>query len=98
MPIKVADLETNSIESYNSTRKKILLFLEKNHDLAYTLKELLQHFLNNDKELNKKHKANPKVLYNLIYGYLRNYESQGSIVHKGNYYYLNQKFKTKKKT
>ena len=96
MPIKVSDLESNNYESFNSLRKKILIYLQKNQDLAFTLKELFEHFLKQDKELPKRYEKSPKVLYNLIYGYLRNYELKGQIIHKGNFYYSNKKSKSKK--
>ncbi|MEK6937151.1 MAG: hypothetical protein AABW58_03715 [Nanoarchaeota archaeon] len=83
MPIKVADLEKGQESS--SIRGKTLQFLKKNPELAYTLKEIHANF---SKEINH---IDSKVLYKLIYNYLREFTLKKSVIHKGNYYYFNKK-------
>jgi len=83
MPKEVKDLENSNI----FIRGQLLQFLRKNSKLAYTLKELHQHFINLDKKSEKKYQSDPKVLYHLIYGYLREFRLQNQIIKNGNYYY-----------
>jgi len=80
MPKEVKDLEDSSI----FLRGQILQFLKKNSKLAYTLKELHEIYLKKE----KKYQKNPKVLYHLIYGYLREFRLKNQINKKGNYYYF----------
>jgi len=83
MPKEVKDLENPNI----FLRGKLLQFLKKNKKYAYTLKELHQHFLKLDSKSDKKYKSNPKILYHLIYGYLREFRLKDQIIKKGNYYH-----------
>lgn len=79
MPKEVKELESSQI----FLRGKLLEFLKKNSKLAYTLNELHQFFLKQE----KKYKSDPKILYHLIYGYLREFKLKDQIIKKGNYYY-----------
>jgi len=83
MPKEVRKLE----ETSSSTRGKLLQFLKKNSHLAYTLRELHEIFLDKDAKLENKYSDSPRVLYHLIYGYLREFRLKNNIVKKGNYYY-----------
>jgi len=83
MPKEVKDLEDSSI----FLRGQLLQFLKKNSNLAYTLKELHEIYLKEDSKSSKKYKSNPKSLYHLIYGYLREFRMKNQIIKKGNYYY-----------
>jgi len=56
VPIKVFELEQG--KERNSVRGKILEFLKKNPDLAYTLKEIYTFCINEDKSDNN-YKTNP---------------------------------------
>ncbi len=85
MPIKVSDLEKGQEKS--SLRGKTLEFLKKDADLAFTLKEIHQHFLKQSSAYTKA----PENLYKLIYNYLREFSIQGLVIHKGNYYFFNKK-------
>ena len=80
MPKEVKELEDSSI----FLRGKLLEFLKKNSKLAYTLKELHEIYLKQE----KKYQKNPKTLYHLIYGYLREFRLSNQIIKKGNYYYF----------
>ncbi len=83
MPKKVSELEEPSL----FLRGKLLNFLKKNSHLAYTLKELHDIYLKEDFKTEKKYQSDPKVLYHLVYGYLREFKLQNLITKKGNYYY-----------
>lgn len=83
MPIKVSELEKGFEKS--SLRGKTLEFLKKDPELAYTLKEIHLHFSKEIKHIDS------KVLYKLIYNYLREFSLQKLVIHKGNYYYFNKK-------
>ena len=94
MPIKVFELEQG--KERNSVRGKILEFLKKNPDLAYTLKEIYTFCINEDKSDNN-YKTNPKTLYKLTYNYLRDFAILGLVIHKGNFYYYKKEVKIAKK-
>lgn len=83
MPKEVKELEESTI----FLRGKLLQFLKKNSHLAYTLKELHQIYLKEDSKSEKKYQSNPKTLYHLIYGYLREFKLKNQITKRGNYYY-----------
>ena len=83
MPKEVKELEDSSV----FLRGKLLHFLKKNNKYAYTLNELHKHFFEIDKKSEKKYQSNPKVLYHLIYGYLREFRLHDQVTKKGNYYY-----------
>ncbi len=87
MPKRVSELESSSDGHLSFLMAQLLAFLKKNSEFAYTLKELHNHFLELDKQGDEKYQKNPKVLYHLIYGYLRVFGLKKLIVHKGNYYY-----------
>ncbi len=89
MPIRVSELEKGK-ESI-SLRGKTLGLLKNNSDLAYTLKEISNLFLEQDKKAENVYKNNPKVLYKLVYNYLREFREAGFVIHKGNYYFYNKK-------
>ena len=83
MPKEVKELENPNI----FLRGQLIQFLTQNKKYAYTLKELYQHFLEQDKKTNKKYQSNSKILYHLVYGYLREFKLHKQIIKKGNYYY-----------
>ena len=83
MPLPVSKLENSKL----FLRGRLLDFLKRNSKLAYTLKELHEIFLDLDKKSEKKYQQNPKVLYHLIYGYLREFILSNKITKRGNYYY-----------
>ena len=91
MPIKVEDLKKGGVENKLFLRGQILNFLKNNSKYAYTLKELHQNFLKLDQTREKKYVSKEKVLYHLIYGYLRNFILNKKVVKEGNYYYYNEK-------
>ena len=97
MPIRVSDLGKGKESS--SLRGKTLNLLKNNPDLAYTLKEIYDLFLEHDKKEENFYKTNPKALYKLVYNYLRDFRSAGLVIHQGNYYFYNKKgvVKDKKK-
>jgi len=72
-------------------RKNLLDFLRKNSDLAYTLKELHEHFQKIDTKENKHYGGKEKVLYKLIYTYLREFHLQKILSHKGKHYFYEDK-------
>ena len=90
MPIRVKELER--YEEASNLKEEILDFLKKHKDEAYPLKELHQYFLDKDKVIGN-YKGREKVLYHLIYGYLRRFVLDGSILKKKNFYYYNEKNK-----
>ena len=89
MPVTVKDLLEGPKENTLFLRSRILEFLKKNSNLAYTLNEIYTHFLELDKKGPKKYK-NEKVLYKLIYGYLNDFVKKEEIVHKGHFYFYKQ--------
>jgi hypothetical protein len=89
VPIRVSELEKGK-ESI-SLRGRTLNLLKVNSDLAYTLKELFNLFLDEDKKAGNLYKTNPNVLYKLVYNYLRDFCQSGLAIHKGNYYFYNKK-------
>ena len=91
MPIKVEDLKKGDVGNKLFLRGQILDFLKNNSNYAYTLKELHQHFLKLDKTREKKYISKEKVLYHLIYGYLRSFVLNKGVVKEGNYYHYNEK-------
>ncbi|MBI2672322.1 hypothetical protein HYX16_05290 [Candidatus Woesearchaeota archaeon] len=97
MPKRVVELKKE--EEVDSLRKRILDFLKKNSDLAYTLKEIHEHFIKIDKKAGSLYENKEKVLYKLIYIYLREFKLQGIISHKGRYYFYedNRGINAKKK-
>lgn len=90
MPKKVVDVESMPEEKAYFLRGKILEFLKKNQDLAYTLKEIYNHFLELDRKSGQKYQKDKSILYHLIYGYLREFKLKKLIIHKGNYYYFSK--------
>lgn len=90
MPKRVAELESRPEERASFLRGKLIEFLKKNSELAYTLNELYEHFLKQDK-ISTKYQKNSKILYHLIYGYLREFKQKKLVVHSGNYYYYRGK-------
>ncbi len=93
MPKKVSELLEKPEESKESLRGKLLLFLKNNYELAYTLKELYKIFIDIDKKSNKLYQKNPNILYKLIYRYLWELKLKNLVLHKGNYYFYNKKYK-----
>ena len=91
MPIKVIDLKKGKEKV--SLRGKTLDLLKRNSDMAYTLKELYNLFLEEDKRGENFYKNKPSVLYKLIYNYLREFILKGVVIHKGNYYYYKKEGK-----
>ena len=91
MPIKVEELKKGGVESKLFLRGQILDFLKKNSEYAYTLRELHHYFLKKDKVNWKKYVGKEKVLYHLIYGYLRDFISKKNVIKEGNFYYYNEK-------
>ena len=85
MPIKVIDLKKGKEKV--SLRGKTLDLLKRNSDMAYTLKELYNLFLEEDKKNENLYKNKQNVLYKLTYNYLREFILEGIVIHKGNYYY-----------
>ncbi len=92
MPKEVKELEESNI----FLRGKLFQFLQKNSHLAYTLNELHQIYLKEDSKAEKKYQSNPKILYHLIYGYLREFKLKDQIIKKGNYYYIKPRTISKK--
>ena len=84
MPKKVSELEDSNL----FLRGKLIEFLKKNSNFAYTLRELHEIFLKEDSKLDCKYKGSPKKLYHLIYGYLRDFKLKNKVIKKGNYYYF----------
>lgn len=95
MPKKVSEIESLPEEKAYFLRGKILEFLRKNPGLAYTLKEIFNHFLELDRKSDQKYQKNRSILYHLIYGYLREFKLKKLVVHKGNYYYYSQEASSK---
>ena len=91
MPIKVIDLKRGKEKV--SLRGKTLELLKRNSDMAYTLKELYNLFLEEDKKTDNLYKNKTNVLYKLIYNYLREFILHGVVIHKGNYYYYKKEGK-----
>ncbi|MEK6951600.1 MAG: hypothetical protein AABX29_01160 [Nanoarchaeota archaeon] len=91
MPIKVEELKKGGVESKLFLRGQILDFLKSNSEYAYTLKELYGHFLKKDMHSEKKYISKEKILYHLIYGYLREFILKKKVVRGGNFYYYNEK-------
>jgi len=85
VPITVSELENSQGKS--SLRGKILEFLSKNSGLAFKLKEIHIHFLELDKKGENKYKGKEKILYRIIYNYLRDFSFKSFVIHKGDYYY-----------
>ena len=94
MPIKVAELKEG--KEKNSLRGKLLEFLKKNSDLAYTLKEIYT-FFKEEKTIIGVYESKQDILYKLIYNYLRDFVLQGLVVHKGNYYHFKKEALNEKK-
>ncbi len=90
MPVKVIDLEKGNDK--NSLRGKVLELLKKDPSLAYTLREIYSHFMQ-ENEINNHYKNKQQILYKLIYNYLREFKLKDVITHKGNYYYYNKRNK-----
>ncbi len=95
MPKKVAEIESLPEEKAYFLRGKVLEFLRKNPDLAYTLKEIFNYFLELDKKSEQRYQKSRHVLYHLIYGYLREFKLKKLVLHKGNYYYYNPEASSK---
>ncbi|MBI2499722.1 hypothetical protein HYV88_05760 [Candidatus Woesearchaeota archaeon] len=91
MPIKVEELKKGGVESKLFLRGQILDFLKNNSKYAYTLKELYTYFLERDTKSEKRYINKKKVLYHLIYGYLREFIKKNKVVKEGNFYYYNGK-------
>ena len=89
MPKTVAKLKNEREEV--PLRKNLLNFLKKNNNLAYTLRELHEHFSRLDKKESKLYANKEKVLYKLIYTYLREFKLQKLVSHKGRHYFYEEK-------
>ena len=89
MPIRVIDLEKGSEKT--SLRGKLLEFLKTNPELAFSLKEIYEHFLDIDRKGTKIYQNKKPIFYRMIYNYLRDFSLSGFVIHRGNYYYYSKK-------